>query len=247
MEPFIVLRDNKTDIHTYALTKGRDSVTFNKDSEEILKKHGIQFEVDEWADDLNCSTYDILENVFSKNNLDFIIDLSNINNKGIQICQFYCALRYSNFNMINYFVQEIRNNNLRVNTDYLSIVAERWDDDVQILDLIVSNFNVNLNELLFASAKCNNINMWKYIYGILILKDPSSTYLIHFKQRTITEYKLYVILSYLLDNNGISEEDIIEASNIFELDSEYKGIIREAIDSGKLIFNSDQLSEIGVN
>jgi hypothetical protein len=126
-----VFRGVDIDNYTYRLLN-RNTVSFHTESRENLEKHNIQF----WESNslLCCNTHEFLEKVFYANNLDFIIEeFGTI--EGFIPGYFYCALRYSNFDVVNYFVQWIKNNQHSTNTANLSIVTERWDDDVQILDL----------------------------------------------------------------------------------------------------------------
>jgi hypothetical protein len=240
MKEFQLVHDNSRDHHTLDLIVRNGTISLNYGIEKILDEHGIEYL--EGYHYIYCDVRKLMRKVFFADNLDFIDSVTTIVGESTFEYFFFCALRYSSINTINYFINRISHIKYKIN---LCVVAERNDDNVQILDLIVSHYIIDFESMIIAAAKCSNVNMWKYLYGIMIKQNLTSQ-LSRIKRYFMWSYYLDWILSYLIDNNDISENDIIYGFKWYHCNNSFKEIIKEAIDSGKLKFTDSQLSILNI-
>jgi hypothetical protein len=240
MERLNIYREDGRDHKTIRLVKGigKQLQFKGKQLRELFKKHGIKFKTQ--REYMIISTEYFIRRILMTNNMLCIIDMINLVTDEYDAERIILlACRYSNAEVINYLLangMEL----MYLRYSYIlgdigiDFVAEREDDNVEIAEKVLGDNDFYLDPLIIA-AECNNIKIFKFLHQKLLTNNM--TYDVPFEE--IKKYKLVEILDYLITENFVTVDDIV---NLIDNDGKcFEEVIKNRIDDGHLQFSDNQL------
>jgi hypothetical protein len=204
---------------------------------------------------------DFVNKVLIENDIDTIDILisEDMLSSGLDYVLSFCLIcRFCHINVIKYFFAKHKKQlivgylnrlrNYESPTGPYTIVSERVDDNVEIVDFIINcagNFGINdysLACMLRSAALCGNFDTFKYLYPKSVTFNnvfAKNTFLYYFWENGIVE-----IIEYLIVNQYNKMDEVMEMISIVPVGSNIYGLIMELITSGHLHFTKEQMDLI---
>jgi hypothetical protein len=198
-------------------------------------------------------TKSIVMKIFLNNEIEILSELSDIIRE-TGYCHYndrssyyeYMSIfifSFGNMEMIEFLQSKI---NLSKIPDYkLQYLAYRFDDNAEIIDIVLSKLdegkNIPYAEMANIAMDVNNINIFKYIYNNkLINTDPQLTSLLGTNKSFIWRECSVELFDFFLSKSILSEKDIIDGIKI--VDNEHKlEIVLSYVESGYLKLSNDTI------
>jgi hypothetical protein len=227
-------------------TKQLESLFISNGVKLIFDKYG--FETKYYAGYMyQCLPAEMVSKIFLPNNIDFLIDLFDVayvNEKFFkQIFSYAC--RYSSINVIQYLSTIMEPRKYVCSDKYIILITERDDDNVEIMDAIISKIGrIHYNPYAFRAIINNNNLICQYLTDkILGLRDNVTFFV---TQSFLQNY--FNVIDYLLSNRKISNDIIINAIQIFAEsginDINVPHYLQTKMDDGLLILAPEELKLI---
>jgi hypothetical protein len=216
-------------------------VSPNNHTAVFFKTNNIRIDINS-----RISPIDIVTKILIGGNTDNILLFSQYTNDNYSVVLLSC--RYCDPNVVSVLISNRIHywkecNSFGCIEEYFYLAAERRDDNVEIMDILitalrkctyyVTSFNglITTLNILF---QCQNVNTFKYLYGILSKDFSESIYNSHYFDKKLLWFgKNIEIIQFLIDNNYLTTQNIIDGVQL-NRDPEIINLMKEYISSGKL-------------
>jgi hypothetical protein len=234
------------------------TIDHHEDKINLLDSKNIFYEI---GDCISVGIVDFINKIVIENDIDTIDKLINENMLSVR-CNYvlcFCLIcRFGDLNLIKYFFGKNKKQlvigyqnrlfNYESPAGPYTIVSERVDDNVEIVDFIINStdnfgsFTYYLACSLRSAAQCGNFKTFQYLYSKSVSLSnvfTKNTFLYFFWENSIVE-----VLEYLIVNQYSKKDDVMEMISSVSFESKICDLIMELISSGHLNFTEDQLKLI---
>jgi hypothetical protein len=235
-----------TGFHTKCVLESRDIVICNNNLLDFCRTRNIKIKVN----GKRISLIDIVTKILVDRDADDIILFSQCANDNYEIALLSC--RYCNSYVVSVLIASRIHcwkecNSFGGIEEYFYLAAERRDDNVEVMDVLVSalkqcsyysNSRCGMISILNSLYQCENMNMFKYLYKILrqdfadlTIYDSSC-----FNKQVLWFGKNIEIIEFLIDNDCVTTENIIDGV-LLNRDPKIISLVKDYILCGKLCSN----------
>jgi hypothetical protein len=222
---------------------------------EIIKKYGINFCI--YKDTFTCPYEQFINKIFIENNFEIVIDLWN--DSGFSRRHFKSefikfASRYSKSHFLEMIIKlEFNGKNYHFYDNYLSFAAEREDDNVEIIDILLKSYPLTtpgIIDIIQTAAHCGNNKMCKHMINYLMTRNIDIHLLDKFKSELFWETDNVELLDYLIKNHIMENAHIYSGLSVLtklntkNIKLQFINCIQEYIDSGLLASGKEILDEL---